>query len=616
MEAEQAQSKLAMQYEAIRRREYELITDLLEVVPRIDGLNEERVTQMRDALFHADHPYMMVFIGPFSAGKSSLINALLGEHDLLSIGPTPTTDRINILRWGEEASRNRSGDVDTVFYPSPLLQKVSFVDTPGLESVFKAHEDTTRKFLHRSDAVLLVMLATQAMTARNVEYLKILKDYDKNVIIIVNQADLLTDDEIETVKEYVLDQSRMQLGFKPEIWFTSARKAMEARLPDGTLDEELWKASGLNQIEQYVDSQLSDVARLRQKLQTPLQIVQNVHQGALDAVRGNQSALDHYQSITQNIDQQLTVFKREQDKIVREIGENVSAKFGEAAMRGSEAIREMFGISRAFGSIIRGFMELIGLSRLIKRGSYTRTEFEQHKVFEPIREVIDASDKLAPRIEGRDVQDIDDLVKYARREIDALPAVIRSKIIGTIQAPVKYDRTALQNVRSDLQAVQDEARQDETNKLERSVRNTLLYMAAYELILIVFVIFFVFATPPSAPDSPFWLVFVILVVLGLLGLVFLPLRGRMLENAYTERLLALQARYLEALNRAADKQIAYGMQLRREAIAPLTRLIDAQTEIQTEQLKRLQAAGQEITKIEGDLSGLGKTSVLGVRLPG
>ncbi len=317
MEAEQTQGKLATQYEAIRRREYELITDLLEVIPRIDGLNDERVTQMRDALFHADHPYMMVFIGPFSAGKSSLINALLGEHDLLSIGPTPTTDSINILRWGEEPSRNRSGDLDTVFYPSPLLQKVSFVDTPGLESVFKTHEDITRKFLHRSDTVLLVMLATQAMTAHNVEYLKLLKDYGTNVIIVVNQADLLTDEEVQTVKEYVLDQSRSQLGFKPEIWFTSARKAMQARLPDGTLDEELWKASGLNQIEEYVDRQLSDLARLRQKLQTPLQIVQNVHQGALDTVRGNQSALDHYQSIAQNIEQQLTVFKREQDKIVK-----------------------------------------------------------------------------------------------------------------------------------------------------------------------------------------------------------------------------------------------------------------------------------------------------------
>ncbi len=613
---EKTNSKLATDYESIRRREYDLIMNLLEVVPRIDGLGEDQVAQMRDALFHADHPYMMVFIGPFSAGKSSLIDALLGEHDLLPIGPTPTTDRISILRWGEEASRNRSGDVETVFYPSSLLQKVSFVDTPGLESVFQKHEEITRRFLHRSDTVLLVMLATQAMTARNVEYLKLLKEYGKNVIIVLNQVDLLTPEEIQTVQDYVLDQSRAQLGFKPELWLTSAKLATAARLPDGTIDQELWKQSGLNQIEEYVDRQLSDLARLRQKLQTPLQIVKNVHTAALDQVRGEQTALDHYQSISQNINQQLTVFKREQDKTVKTVDDEVSAKFGEAAQRGSDAINAMFGLSRALGSVFRGFLELVGLARLFKRGSYTRSEFERGKVFEPIQETLVVSDKLAPRIEGRDVQDIDDLVKYAKREIEALPPTIRGKVIGTVHAPVKYDRSALQSVRSSLQAIQDEAQQIETDKLERSLRNSLLYMAAYELILIVFAIFALIAFPPTVQNSPFWLVLVVLLAAAVGGLVFLPIRGRMLENAYTERMLKLQARYIEALNIAADKQIAYGMQLRSEAIAPLTRLIDAQSEIHTDQLKRLQAAGQEITKIEGDLSGMGKPSVLGVKLPG
>jgi len=616
LELENTNTKLATDYEAIRRREYELITTLLEVIPRIDGLGEERVTQMRDALFHADHPYMMVFVGPFSSGKSSLINALLGEHDLLSIGPTPTTDRINILRWGEELSRNRSGEVDTLFYPSPLLQKVSFVDTPGLESVFQKHEEITRKFLHRSDTVLLVMLATQAMSARNLEYLKLIKDYGTNVILIVNQVDLLTPEEIATVEDYVLEQSRAQLGFKPELWLTSAKRATEARLPDGTLDEEVWKSSGLNQIEEYVDRQLSDRDRLRQKLQTPLQIVQNVHQGALEAVRGNQSALDHYQSIAHNIEQQLTVFKREQDKIVQDIDADISAKFGEVTMRGSEAIREMFGLPHALGSVFRGLLELFGLARLVRRDSYTRTAFERGKVYEPIRELIVIADKMGPRVEGRDVQDIDDLVKYARREIDALPPSIRGKVIGSVQAPLKYDRSALQSARPELETIQDETQQVETDKLERSLRNTLLYTAAYELILVVLGVFFAFATPPLAQNSPFFTILLVLIVLALVGLLFLPLRGRMLENAYTERLLKLQGRYIEELNKAADKQIAYGMQLRREAIAPLTRLIEAQTEIHTDQMKRLQAAGQEITKIEADLAGMGKLSVLGVKLPG
>ena len=64
--------------------------------------------------------------------------------------------------------------------------------------------------------------------------------------------------------------------------------------------------------EEYIDTQLGDVERLRQKLQTPLQIAQNVNSAALRIVRGNQSVLDQYQTITDNMNQQLDAHKSEQ----------------------------------------------------------------------------------------------------------------------------------------------------------------------------------------------------------------------------------------------------------------------------------------------------------------
>ncbi len=611
-------TKLATEYDTIRRREHELITDLLDIVPKIDGLGEERVSQMRDALFHADHPYLIVLMGPYNAGKSSIINALLGTADLLSVGPTPTTDRITILRYGEQASRTRSGDVDTVFHPSPLLQKVSFVDTPGLESIFREHEEITRRFLHRSDTVLLVMMATQAMTQHNLDYIRTLKEYGKQVILILNQVDLLTPEERETVRQYVTDQARTELGKNPEVWLMSSREALDARHADGTVDEEKWAASGIKQIENYVDTQLSDVPRLRQKLQTPLNIAQNVHGAALNAVRGNQSALDHYQSIAQNVEQQLTVFRRESDKVVVQTTDEVKAKFEDASKRGAEAIHEQFQFSRALGSMFRGLAELVGLSSLARStsgGSYTRAAFERHKVFEPIAELPIIADKLPPRLEGKDLQDTDDLVKYAKKEIDALPALIKSKVIGTVQTPTRYDRTAMQGMRTELQALEDEAKVVETEKIERALRNSLLYLAAYEIIMLVFAIFIWQANPfgtDGSGGSTELIVIIVLLGLMLLGLAFLPLRGRQLANEYVKRMQVLAGKYSDILTRAANKQIDYGMNLRRDAIAPLTRLIDAQTEIHTGQLQRLQTAGEQLVKIEGDLTALGKPGLLGI----
>ncbi len=611
MAIENVETKLALEYETIRRREYELITRLLDVLPKVDNLPEQRLAQVRDALFHADHPFLVVLVGPFSSGKSSIINALLGQPDLLAVGPVPTTDRISILRWGEHAERMTSaGEVDTVFYPSPLLQKVSLVDTPGLESIFQKHEETTRRFLHRADVVLLVMLATQAMTARNLEYLQTLKEYGKKVIIVINQADLLTAEDAEAVREYVLDQSQAQLGYKPDVWLVSARQGLAA-YQGGELNRADWKASGLSRIEEYVDDQLNDVARLRQKLQTPLQITQNVNQAALDAVRSNQAALDHYQGISSNVEQQLAAQKREQEKVVRETGAEISDRFGAAAMCGSEAIQDIFRLGQAFLSVWRGVLELVGLSGLLRRSggrSYIKTAFERRKAFEPIGELPGVVDKLAPRLEGKDIQDIDDLVKYARREIDALPSSIRGKVIGSIQPPQKYDRSALQDVRPALEALEDEAKRVETDRLEQTLRNTLMYLAAFEAILIILMVF-VLAGGGSlvAPENQGTLVaFIVLLGLALLGLLFMPLRGRLLESAYTSRMLKLQARYIETLTKAADKQIEYGMRLRRDTILPLTRLIEAQTQIQSEQLSHLQTAQQEMVSIEGALTALGR----------
>jgi membrane protein YdbS with pleckstrin-like domain len=187
-------------------------------------------------------------------------------------------------------------------------------------------------------------------------------------------------------------------------------------------------------------------------------------------------------------------------------------------------------------------------------------------------------------------------------------------LIGSVQAPMSYDRSALQKARPALEAIEEEAKQVETDRLERTVRNSLLYLAAWEVFLLILVIF-VAAWNPSTPEMPALAlgVVVVLVIVMLVSLLYLPLRGRRLENRFTKRMLALQGRYIETLNKAADEQVEYGMRLRREAVAPLTRLIDAQTRIQTEQLNQLEDAGQAMTKIEGELASMGKPSLLGLR---
>lgn len=615
-----SEPKLIQDYEAIRQREHELITDMLDILPRIDNIDEDRIGQVRDAMFHADHPYLMVLVGPFSSGKSSIINALLGEEDFLRIGPVPTTDRISILRRGEDAQNmGTAGGVDTIFHPSPLLRKVSFVDTPGLESIFKDHEETTRKFLHRADVVMLVMLATQAMTQRNLEYLQTFKEYGKKVIIVISQADLLSDEERETVQQYVKDQSKDKLGYESDVWMVSAKTGLEAR-EGGVLNEELWQASGLHKIEEYINTQLGDADRMRQKLQTPLQIVQTVHESALQAVRSNQSTFDRYRNITDNIDGQLVSQKHQQEKTVREVNAEVEARFRQTGERSADAILEIFQFSRALSSLGRGMMELFGLARLLRRDdtpSYMEGVFKRYNVFDPIDEIPTEVGKLAPRLEGQDMQDLDDLVKYGKKEITNLPQDMREKVIGTVQAPVSYDRTFLQEVSDELDDIEREAKTVETEKLESVRRNTLVYLAIWELFMIILIVALIYGWSfiDGVADIPVAIIsLVILLAAALLGFAALPLRGRSIHSEYVNRLLKLQTRYTDVLTQAADKQIEYGMQLRRETINPLTRLVEAQARIQDEQLATLNDNAKDISKIEEALNALGKRKIFGIIL--
>jgi hypothetical protein len=353
------------------------------------------------------------------------------------------------------------------------------------------------------------------------------------------------------------------------------------------------------------------------KLQTPLQITQNVHQAALVSVRANQAALDEYRRIGENIEQQLNACQREQEKTVNETNEEIKQKFADAAQHGTDAVREIFSLGRAPASVGRGLFELLGIAGLVRR-MRGKTEidevFTRHKVLEPIEEAANITDKLGPRLEGRDIQDIDSLVKYAQKEIDGLPEAIRGKVIGPIRAPLQYERGALQQVRDELEEIKDEARKLETKKLEDGWRNALMFLGAYEIFMLILVIALISLWAGLAAQQPATpiVILVILLVLALLGLAIMPLRGRMLANQRTAHLAKLQTRYIDALSKAAGKQVSYGMQLRRDAVSPLTRLIEAQVNIQTEQLNKLQSAEREMVGIESALTTMGKKNILGL----
>ena len=93
---------LSERAEELRTRERELLNRLATALERFGpDIAPEDLRHFREAREQLAGLFLLVIAGEFNSGKSSFINALLGEK-VLPEGVTPTTDRINLLRHGDE----------------------------------------------------------------------------------------------------------------------------------------------------------------------------------------------------------------------------------------------------------------------------------------------------------------------------------------------------------------------------------------------------------------------------------------------------------------------------------------------------------------------------------
>ncbi|GIV98350.1 MAG: hypothetical protein KatS3mg057_3007 [Herpetosiphonaceae bacterium] len=154
--------------------------------------------------------------GEFNSGKSSFINALLGER-VLPEGVTPTTDRINVLRYGPEPGEElQEAYLLERVYPSALLREMNIVDTPGTNAIIRRHEELTREFIPRCDLVLFVTSADRPFTESERGFLEHIRQWGKKIVMVINKIDILsTPQDVQEVIDFVRQNAQALLGQTP-----------------------------------------------------------------------------------------------------------------------------------------------------------------------------------------------------------------------------------------------------------------------------------------------------------------------------------------------------------------------------------------------------------------
>ena len=196
----------------------EMILNMAEnLISLVTFMGEENaaanIRQAMDA--YREGYFRLVVVGEIKKGKSSFINALLGEADLLPTMSNVATSTVFIVRYGaaksyevfflpddaektdatphsitirpdqvkdfgtEDGNPGNAKGVDylEVRLPHPMLKPgLIIIDTPGLGGLFKAHQEITWRYIPSADAVFFVMDSVEAVAGKaEIENLKRLR---------------------------------------------------------------------------------------------------------------------------------------------------------------------------------------------------------------------------------------------------------------------------------------------------------------------------------------------------------------------------------------------------------------------------------------------------------
>ena len=201
--------------------------------------------------------FYVACVGQFKRGKSTLLNALIGEAVLPS-GVVPVTAVPTILRFGESHGarvRLRSGEwteIDVgeiedyvsearnpenskevagleVFVPSRLLAEgMCLVDTPGLGSVFAGNTAATHAFLPHVDAAVVVIGADPPIAGDELALVENVAKDVPDILFVLNKADRVTGPERDAAVSFARQVLQERLGRTvPAIFEISALEQLE-----------------------------------------------------------------------------------------------------------------------------------------------------------------------------------------------------------------------------------------------------------------------------------------------------------------------------------------------------------------------------------------------------
>jgi len=216
----------------------------LKVLQPLEEISSFRDVQMMPELKHSQSLPMVLLLGQYSTGKTTLINHILGrEYPGFSIGQEPTTEKFVAVVHGTEDciipgeaaitdsslpfdSLNKFGSkflnrFECAASNVPVLKSMILVDSPGVLAGGKDRTNrgydfikVTKWFADRADLILLLFDVSKLDISDELSrVIEAVGNNQRNFRLILNKADTLTTEEFIRVRSALMWNLRSVLPF-------------------------------------------------------------------------------------------------------------------------------------------------------------------------------------------------------------------------------------------------------------------------------------------------------------------------------------------------------------------------------------------------------------------
>ena len=574
-------SILSDREQELRARESELLDRLAGALERFGAdLAAADLRRLREAREQLSGLFLLVVAGEFNSGKSSFINALLGER-VLPEGVTPTTDRINLLRHGPVVGEQQlEAFLLERTHPAELLREITVVDTPGTNAIIRRHEELTRDFIPRSDLVLFVTSADRPFTESERAFLEQIREWGKKVVFVINKIDILQlPEERGQVTDFVREHATALLEEEPRIFPVSARLALEARERGA---DDIWQRSGFDAMEEYLLRTLDQEERVRLKLLNPLNVGLRLAARYKDAAFERLKLLAQDIEALQSIDAQLGLFHQE---MLRDFEPRLA--------------RLELLLSEMEGRGVRFFEETIRLGRIrsLLDSEAVKRSFEREVIGDTPQQIDAEVGRIIDWMVERNLQVWQDVSRFVdRRRLDQH----QEHMLGEVPTTFSYNRQALLESigRVSREVVGGYDREAEARAIANQVQGTFATTALAEAGAIGLGTLVATVITGAAADVTGVL---LAAALAVGGFYLIPRKRRQATADFRRRIAELRTRLGEGLTRQVHQDIAQSTDRVNQAIAPYRRFVESQQQRINEARGELVAVEDALLRLRGDI---------------